>query len=131
MLVAGFETPHLLMLAAEDEPFNQFRMHEISSNVLNELGYSFSDRAKAVKDYINYIIDCIINNDLPVVSGLHLLYNLYYEEGTPKYIENFYFFYLGKIEVQEIGMQFYVDCDNLDETINSYFREWKEKHGYN
>lgn len=131
MLIAGFETPHLLMLAAEFEPFNQFRMEEITSKVLHELGYDFSDRTKAVKDYVNYILDCIENSKLTSTQGLHILYSLYYEEDCPKYLQNFYFFYLGKVEMQEIGIQLYVeDCDDIDQAITDYFTLWKVENGY-
>ena len=37
MLFAGFETEHLIILAGETEPYNQFKLQELTNKVLSEL----------------------------------------------------------------------------------------------
>jgi hypothetical protein len=46
MLIAGFDTEHLTILAGESEPFNQFQMQELAEKVLVELQLDYSDNSE-------------------------------------------------------------------------------------
>jgi hypothetical protein len=56
MLIAGFDTEHLTILAGESEPFNQFQMQELAEKVLVELQLDYSDKDQTIKNYACYLI---------------------------------------------------------------------------
>ena len=50
LLIAGFNTEHLTILAGESEPFNQFQRQELADKVLAELQLDYSDKDQPIKN---------------------------------------------------------------------------------
>jgi len=48
LLMAGYNTEHLTILAGESEPFNQFQMQELANKVLEELQLDYSDKEQTI-----------------------------------------------------------------------------------
>jgi len=73
MLMAGYDTEHLTILAGESEPFNQFEMQELAEKVLTELKLDYSDKDQIIKNYACYLIDKSLNGVLDNVKVLDIL----------------------------------------------------------
>ncbi len=127
MLVAGFETEHLVILAGESKPFNQFYMQELAERVLEELHLDYSDKDRAIKNYASYLIDEALDGRMDKIEVLRILDDIYIELDRPKYLYDFSSLYNAKWDLLESDMQWYWDGatkDNIDDIIIGYFRQW-------
>lgn len=55
MLIAGYDSEHLTILAGESEPFNQFQIQELADKVLAELQLDYSNKDQTIKNYANRV----------------------------------------------------------------------------
>ncbi len=51
MLMTGFDTENLSILAGEFEPYNQFQLQKLTTKVLDELRLDYSDKDQTIKNY--------------------------------------------------------------------------------
>ena len=127
MIVAGFETEHLLYLASFDLPSNQFKLQEVADKALKELGLDYSDRKLTTKNYANYTIQTVISGEIDYFSALYTLKDIYVSLNYPEYLHDFYLLYFAKNDLLEYGDQMYWDganSTNIDSIIDSTFRNW-------
>ncbi|WP_131537755.1 hypothetical protein [Pedobacter nototheniae] len=131
MLINGFDTEHLVILAGMSEPFDYFEMQALTTKVLNELGLDYSNKLKSGYDYISYLINLCFENKIKPIAALREIMDLYLELSHESSIQHFYFLYYAKVDLIEDEVQWYidgVDRSNIDETILNYFREWLDIH---
>ena len=128
MLKEGYETEHLIILAGESKPFNQFEMQELAENVLYELQLDYSDKEQTIKNYACFLIDKFFNGEIDNLKVLTILKDICIELAYGMYLFDFYLFCFAKDEISYLGYQFYIQgvtAENIDEKIADYFLEWK------
>ncbi len=131
MILAGFNTENLIILAGERKPFNQFEMKELTEKVFAELNMDYSNQEQVIKNYIYYLIErVLVTYEQDAFSVLGILMNIYNEFDHPSYLQDFYMLYFAKEDLRHGDMQWYwdgADKNNIDEVITNYFIEWEQK----
>jgi hypothetical protein len=128
MLMAGFDTEHLTILAGESEPYNQFQMHELADKALTELQLDYSDKEKTIKNYACYLIDKSLAGELESFKVLAILKDICIELDYVKYLYDFYLLFFAKDDLTYSEAQWYWDeatKENIDQIITDYFIKWK------
>lgn len=128
MLVAGFDTENLAILAGEFEPYNQFQLQDLTTKVLNELQLDFSDKDQTIKNYACYLIDKSLNNEHDSFKVLDILKDICIELDYEKYLYDFYSLYFAKDDLSYSENQWYWEGatrENIDKIIRDYFITWK------
>ncbi|MCT8335791.1 hypothetical protein NUH30_19045 [Leptospira sp. 85282-16] len=127
MLMAGYQSDNLSILAGERPPFNQFELHSLTDRVFKDLGIDYSDINQCLINYVHYIIDLVKNKNVEIFSALEILKNLYIDTDY-EYLYQFYLFYFAKSDLTESENQWYIDGinrENIDYELDLYFIEWK------
>ncbi len=128
MLMTGYDTENLTILAGESEPFNQFEMQELADKVLAELGFDYSDKDQIIKNYASHLIDKSLNGELDNFKVLEILKDICIELNYEKYLYDFYSLYFAKDDLSYSENQWYWDGatrENIDKIITDYLRTWK------
>jgi hypothetical protein len=131
MMEAGFHTEHLAILAGEREPFNQFRLQDIATKALAELRLDYSDNEAIIKDYVCYLLDLSLNEEVDLLRILEILKDLYNELDWESSLRDFYFLYWAKEDLLYSETQLYWEGatrGNIDSIIKDYFLNWKKKN---
>lgn len=126
MLINGYDTEHLVILAGMSEPFDYFEMQTLTTKALNELGLDFSNKLQSVWNFVSYLIQMCLDGKLESVKVLAELRDLYLELGHEESLQQFYFLYYAKSDLITDGVQWYidgVDRSNIDEEIIKHFKE--------
>jgi len=127
MLVAGFETEHLLILAGMQEPLEYFEMRSLTDNVLAELRLDYSNTDEVIANYASYLSKQGLTNEIPSFKVLKMLADVYIELDYYAALEHFYYLYYAKEDLEYSVDQWYlngVDRSNIDQTITDYFQQW-------
>lgn len=128
MLMAGFDTENLTILAGESEPFNQFEIQELVDKVLAELQLDYLDKDRTIKNYACYLIDKSLNGELDNFKVLDILKDIFIELDYEKYLYDFYSLYFAKDDLSYSENQWYWEGatrENIDKIITDYFKTWK------
>ncbi|OIN57034.1 hypothetical protein [Arsenicibacter rosenii] len=128
MLMAGFDTENLAILAGEFEPYNQFQLQDLTSKILDELRLDYSDKNQTIKKYACYLIDKSLEGELDNAKVLDKLKDICIELDYEKYLYDFYLLYFAKDDLSYSENQWYWDGatrENIDEIITDYFKNWK------
>lgn len=131
MLMAGFDSEHLVILAGERPVFNQFEMEILTNKVFEELNLEYSDITKAVNDYFSFLITECIDGKTTIDKVLKKVYHLTIGDDCEDEYWNFHLLYWAKQDVESSDHQYYWDGankDNIDEVVMNYFMEWKAKN---
>jgi len=134
MLMAGFDTEHLRILAGENEPFNQFQMQELADKVLAELQLDYSDKDQTIKNYACYLIDKSLDGELDNFKVLKILKDICTELDFEPYLYDFFSLYFAKDDLLHSDNQWYWDGatkDNIEQIITNYFTTWKTNNTSN
>ncbi len=130
MLMNGFDTEHLVILAGISSPYDQFELQPLTEKVLAELGLDYSDKTKVINGYIRYLIEQGTDDNLDIVSALKLLRELkdfYYELDCDANLAIFFALYWGVDDLQEADVQWYVegmDRSNMLSVVKGAFARW-------
>ena len=127
MMTVGFDTEHLRILAGEREPFNQFQMQDLTNKVLDELHLNYSDKDKAINNYVCYLIDKALSDETQTLNVLNSLKNLCIELDYKKSLYDFYLLYFTKLDLLDSENQWYwegADKNNIDKIIKDCFLKW-------
>jgi|WetSurMetagenome_2_1015567.scaffolds.fasta_scaffold18424_2 hypothetical protein len=127
MLMAGFDTENLTILAGEFEPYNQFQLQDLTTKVLNELHLDYSDKDQTIKNFACYLIDKSQSKELDSFKVLDILKDICIELEMEKYLYQFYLLYFAKDDLLDSEIQWYlegVDRSNIDKVIEDYFTTW-------
>lgn len=132
MLLAGYDTEHLVILAGEREPFNSFQMQVLTDKVLAELHLNYSDKHQVIKNYVCYLIGKSLDGELENFRVLSILKGLCieigYQDPLYDYLYDFYSLYFAKEDLLHAEYQYYwgeATKENIDEIITNYFIQWK------
>ena len=128
MLMEGYDTEHLIILAGESEPFNQFQMHELADKVIAELKLDYSDKDQTIKNYACFLIDKSLNGELEKVKVLDILKDICIERDYINYLYDFYMLYFAYDDLTYSEAQWYWDGatrENIDKIIMDYFITWE------
>lgn len=128
MLVAGFETPNLIILAGESPPYNQFELQGLADKVLEELQLDHSDKDSIIKNYVCYLIDKTLDGQLEPYKTLMILKDVCIELDYEKSLYDFYCLFFAKDDLIHSENQWYwngADRTNIDKIIHDYFVEWR------
>lgn len=132
MLVAGFETENLIILAGETSSFNQFELRALVDKVLAELNLNWQDREKILKNYICYLFAEIINGSRKMSVALAAVKDIYIELGYDPSFYEFYLLYYAWADLQFSEAQFYwpgATRKNINGIVFDYLKNWKAKCG--
>jgi hypothetical protein len=132
MILAGFETEHLLILAGELKPFNQFYLHDLTSKVFQELGLDTLSIDKVISNYVVYLVSeakCGRRNPVTVLAILKEFYFNYDLDD----LKEFATLYWAWDDLQYGEVQWYwdgADRSNISNIIQQYFDDWLTQHEY-
>lgn len=131
MLMEGFDTEYLVILAGMSSPFDQFEMQRITDKALRENDLHYSDKNKVITQYVHYLLEKGIKGDIPSFTILTILKEIYLELDYEGSLQQFYLLYYAKDDLQYSEDQWYVngvDRNNIEEAIMIYFTEWLEEY---
>ncbi len=131
MLQSGHDTEHLLILAGEAPPYNQFELNSLTNKVLDELSLDYSDKDQTIKNYACYLIDEVFEGRRKAFTVLDILKDIYVEVGREGYLYDFYSLYYAKDDLIYSENQWYwdgADRTNIDTIILDYFKKWKAEN---
>lgn len=127
MLVAGFETESLLIIAGLQEPLNYFEMRILSDKVFYELQLDCLDEDKILINYATYLIRESLDDRIKSWNVLQELNNVYITLDYYIPFQEFFDLYYAYDDLQTCEMQWYidgVDRSNIDQTIIERFQKW-------
>ncbi len=130
MLVAGFDTDSLVMLAGETEFSNQFEMQSLADKALHELNLKWDNRELVIRNYACYIIEKVLNDKINIITALDILKEAFLDLNYENYFHDFYLLYHAKRSLDNYGFQHYWDGatrENIDAVIKQYFIDWKAR----
>ncbi len=128
MLLAGFDTENLVILAGEFEPYNQFQLQHLTTKVLDELQLDYSHHEQTIKNYACYLIDKSLHGEIDNFKVLEILKNICVELGDEAYLFDFYLLYFTKDDLSYSEAQWHWDgatLENIEKIIKDYFINWK------
>lgn len=131
MLMEGFDTEYLVILAGMSSPFDQFEMQRITDKALQENELYYSDKNKVITQYVCYLLEKGLKGDIPSFTILNILKEIYLELDYEGSLQQFYLLYYAKDDLQYSEVQWYVngvDRNNIEEAIMIYFTEWLEEY---
>jgi len=137
MLMNGYDTEHLVILAGISPPYDQFELHSLVERVLNELHLDYSDRDQVLKNYVSYLLttadfdDFMVNAILKILQELRDLYLAL--DDAPNLTE-FYCLHYGIEDLQTDTVQWYVDGldrGNIKEVAQRVFTKWLKENPIN
>lgn len=132
MMVAGFNSEHLVELAGLEKPYYQFELNELTNKVFAELGLEYRNEEKVVTQYAAYACNLVLNDKSDLFKTLLELKELCIEPNYSKVIYDFYTLYFAKDFLTDSPVQHYWEGatrDNIDEICLNYFKKWVEKYG--
>ena len=127
MLLAGFETDNLLILAGMGQEREYFEMRTLTAKVLAELKLDYSNTDKVIIDYVIYLSKQATNGEMPPFEVLSEVTDIYIEMDYYEPLQQFYLLYFAREDLLHDEVQWYingVDRSNIDQMIIDYFKEW-------
>jgi hypothetical protein len=124
MLIAGYETENLIILAGEIEPYDQFELQKLTSKILEELNLDFLDQKQVLKNCAYHLIKNSLNNEIEPLAVLKILKDICVELDYEENLYDFYLLYFAKVDLLESVNQWYwkgATQANIDSTIKEYF----------
>jgi len=126
MLVAGFETESLLVLAGMRANLDYFEMWDLTDKVLKELKIDYADQDKIITEYVSYVANRVLSGAEKPLAALRTLKNIYFELDYDLLLLDFHDLYYAWEDLQHGEDQWYldgVDRSNIDQAITSCFRQ--------
>lgn len=133
MLSSGFETEHLIILAGELKPYNQFYLKELTSKVFKELGLDTSDDDVIMENYILYLVGEAQSGRRDAFSVLDILKNIYFQRDCQASLIDFSLLFWAWEDLQHAEVQFYwpgADRGNISSVSSHFFEDWLINHKY-
>lgn len=130
MLMNGFDSEHLVILAGISPPYDQFELQSLTQKVFQELKLDYSNQKMVIRNYVSHLFtfEIMENSDIQsLLKSLRLLRDIYYELDYGSYISPLYKLYYGVEDLQHDDVQWYVDGldrSNIREIVNGTFTKW-------
>jgi hypothetical protein len=131
MMMAGFDTEHLVELAGIEQPYNQFELKELTDKVFEELKLNYTNQDKVVTDYITYLGKEVLTQKRELLKTLREIKNLCIELDHDYKIYDFYSLYFAKEDLKCDTVQNYwtgADRNNIDKICLDHFKKWIEEN---
>ncbi len=133
MLIAGFDTEELRMLAAENEPCDQVKMKTLTDRIFSDLYLNYSNEHELILNYVLYLVDLTLRNKVTITDTLDRI-SYYYDDTDELYKELLQFqlfnwakqdfFYGNDVSGYVSGS---INRHNIDQAILRYFEEWRDE----
>lgn len=130
MLVAGFDTDNLVILAGELEPYNQFELQSLTDKVFKELELTWNNREQVLINYIGYLVGDTLAGNRKYENVLAVIKDIYLELNCNPSLEEFYLLYYANEDLSYSDYQYYWDGatrENINEIIKGCFIKWRAK----
>jgi len=130
MLLAGFETESLLILAGMSRPLEYFEMRNLTDKVLQELQIDYSAEDSVIENYASYLAQQSLSGEIKPFYVLDKLKDIHTELDYYSPLSDFYSLYFAWVDLQVVEDQWYingVDRSNIDQAITDCFKLWSEK----
>ena len=130
MLMNGFDTEHLVILAGISQPYDQLEFQALTDKVLAELTLDYSNRDEAIRGYVRYLIQTSSTEELTITLSLKLLRelrDLYHEPDYDSNLAVFFSLYYEVDDLQQDEVQWYVDDmdrSNMLSVVKNTFAQW-------
>ena len=127
MMRVGYESVNLYELAGTTRPYNQFELQELTNKVFRELNLDYSDKTKALKNYVYFLLTTSIDKPQKYNRVLREFRDIYYElDADPEYQE-LALLYWAKDDLIYSEVQYYwdgADRTNIDKIIRESFEKY-------
>ena len=127
MMMAGFDTEHLVELAGIEKPYNQFELNELTDKVFEELDLDYQDQDKVVNNYVTYLARKVLDKERDLLNTLREIKDLCIALDYDSKIYDFYSLYFAKEDLMYDSVQWYWDGanrNNIDQICFDYFKNW-------
>lgn len=132
MLIAGFDTEHLVELAGASVHDSHFELQALATKALHELNLDYTDKHQIIRNYASYSILLSLDGTTPPIKVLNILYDIHFELDEESYLEHFtHLYYAKEEELLNNGVQWYftsIDNSDIDSIIHDYFVQWLLKN---
>lgn len=130
MMQAGYEADSLYELAGTSPPFNQFELQSLTSQVLKDLKLDYSDKSKALNDYVYFLLKENLNMKDNYYRVLREFRDIYYEFDMDGEYQVLALLYWAKEDLLYSDVQHYwngADRSNIDKIIKEQFEIYINK----
>jgi hypothetical protein len=121
MLMAGFDTEHLVELAGASVHDSHFELQALTTKALHELNLDYTDKHQIIRNYISYLTRLSLDGVIPPITVLKTSYDIYLELDDEAYLKGFAHLYYAMDDLLIDGVQWYSDIDSV---IHDYFVKW-------
>jgi hypothetical protein len=122
MIEAGYEAESLYQLAGAIKPYNQFELQVLTTQVLKDLQLDYSDKRKALKNYVYFLITSNLDKPENYYKVLREFRDIYYELDMDSEYQDLALLYWAKDDLLYAHYQHYWDGGNR-ENIDSIIKE--------
>lgn len=133
MLSEGFETEHLIILAGELKPYDQFYLKDLISKVFRELNLETSNVDRIIANYVLYLVDEVQSGIRNPIIVLGRIQDLHYDYDFQDDLSDFWCLYWAVEDLKYSEVQWYwpdADRSNITSIIDQYFKDWFAQHEY-
>jgi hypothetical protein len=130
MIEAGYEADSLYQLAGTLKPYNQFELQALTTQVLKDLQLDYSDKRKALKNYVYYLITSNLDKPDNYYKVLREFRDIYYELDMDSQYQDLALLYWAKDDLLCADYQHYWDGanrENIDTIIKDKFEFLKRQ----
>jgi hypothetical protein len=127
MMEAGYEADSLYQLAGTLKPYNQFELQILTTQVLKDLQFDYSDQRKALKNYVYFLIASNIDKSENYYKVLREFRDIYYELDMDVEYQDFALLYWAKEDLIDAEVQWYwdgADRTNIDVIIKEQLEDY-------
>ena len=131
MMLAGFESEHLVELAGIEKPYNQFELGELTDKVFEELNLDYQNEEKVLMNYVTYLALGVIEEKRDILNTLRILKDLCIHLDYDRRLYDFYSLYFAKEDLNLSSEQWYwngADRDNIDKVCLEYLKNWVKEY---
>ncbi len=131
MMMAGFDTEHLVQLAGIEKPYNQFELHELTDKVFDELNLDFKDQDIVTTNYVTYLAKEVLGEKRDLFKTLRVIKDLCVDLDYNQKIYDFYSLYFAKEDLNYDTAQWYwegANRSNIDRICIDYLKNWIEEY---
>jgi hypothetical protein len=131
MMMAGYETKHLIELAGIEKPYNQFELQELTNKVFSELNLDFKNQDKVITDYTTFLAKKVISGKRDLLMTLNDLKDICIALDYDSKIYDFYLLFFAKYDLNYDTVQWYwdgADRSNIDQICIDYFKNWIQEN---
>jgi hypothetical protein len=129
MMEAGYEADSLYQLAGAIKPYNQFELQVLTTQVLKDLQLDYSDKRKALKKYVHFLITSNLDKPENYFKVLREFRDIYYELDMDSELQDLALLYWAKDDLQCQDYQHYwegANRENIDTIIKEKFELLKD-----